>query len=137
MTFAQRRNRLTTHFSERIPVVKRRISVCDVMYYDTRVCRRLGEKLCLHFQTDVLGTRREEEEEVAWKYGSPNVVVPLMFVKASVRHNSVLSFQLQSPLTNEISFMDEETNVKLQSTLTETGLCFTWGSSVAHHFAPR
>jgi len=28
MTFAQRQNRLTTHFSERIPVVKRRISVC-------------------------------------------------------------------------------------------------------------
>jgi hypothetical protein len=27
MTFAQRRNRLTTHISERIPVVKRRISV--------------------------------------------------------------------------------------------------------------
>ena len=27
MTFARRRNRLTTHFSERIPVVKRRISV--------------------------------------------------------------------------------------------------------------
>jgi len=27
MTFAQRRNRLTTHFSESIPVVKRRISV--------------------------------------------------------------------------------------------------------------
>jgi len=27
MTFAQRQNRLTTHFSERIPVVKRRISV--------------------------------------------------------------------------------------------------------------
>ena len=27
MTFAQRRNRLTTHFSERIPVVKRHISV--------------------------------------------------------------------------------------------------------------
>jgi len=27
MTFAQRRNRLTTHFSERIPVFKRRISV--------------------------------------------------------------------------------------------------------------
>ena len=26
MTFAQRRNRLTTHFSERIPVVKRRVS---------------------------------------------------------------------------------------------------------------
>jgi len=27
MTFAQRQNRLTTHFSERIPVVKRRTSV--------------------------------------------------------------------------------------------------------------
>jgi len=27
MTFAQLRNRLTTHFSERIPVFKRRISV--------------------------------------------------------------------------------------------------------------
>jgi len=27
MTFAQRRNRLTTRFSERIPVVERRISV--------------------------------------------------------------------------------------------------------------
>ena len=27
MTFVQRRNRLTTHFSERIPVVKRRISI--------------------------------------------------------------------------------------------------------------
>ena len=27
MRFAQRRNGLTTHFSERIPVVKRRISV--------------------------------------------------------------------------------------------------------------
>jgi len=27
MTFAQRRNRLTTHVSERIPVVKRRMAV--------------------------------------------------------------------------------------------------------------
>ena len=27
MTFAQRRNRLTTHYSVRIPVVKRRIAV--------------------------------------------------------------------------------------------------------------
>jgi len=34
MTFAQRRNRLTTHFSERIPVVKRRVTVmgCDTAY---------------------------------------------------------------------------------------------------------
>jgi len=28
MTFAQRRNRLTRHFSESIPVVKRRTFVC-------------------------------------------------------------------------------------------------------------
>jgi len=27
MTFVQRRNRLTTHFSDRIPVVKRRLTV--------------------------------------------------------------------------------------------------------------
>jgi hypothetical protein len=32
MTFAQRRNRLTTHFSERIPVVKRRISVIKLFF---------------------------------------------------------------------------------------------------------
>jgi len=30
MTFAQRRNRLTTHFTEHIPVVKRRISVSEM-----------------------------------------------------------------------------------------------------------
>ena len=30
-TFAQRRNRLTTHFSERIPVVKRGISVLSTI----------------------------------------------------------------------------------------------------------
>jgi len=32
MTFAQRRNRLTTHFSERIPLVKRRVSVLASNY---------------------------------------------------------------------------------------------------------
>ena len=32
MTFAQRRNRLTKHFSERIRVVKRRISVLQYMF---------------------------------------------------------------------------------------------------------
>jgi len=32
VTFAQRRNRLTTHFSGRIPVVWQRISVCVYMY---------------------------------------------------------------------------------------------------------
>jgi len=33
MTFAQRQNRLTTHFSERIPIVKRRISVHTRSFY--------------------------------------------------------------------------------------------------------
>jgi len=33
MTFAQRRNRLTTHFSERIPVAKRRITVVSYTIY--------------------------------------------------------------------------------------------------------
>ena len=32
MTFAQRRNRQTTHFSERIPLVKRRISVFELFH---------------------------------------------------------------------------------------------------------
>jgi hypothetical protein len=31
-TLAQRRNRLTTRFSERIPVVKRRVSVVETSY---------------------------------------------------------------------------------------------------------
>jgi len=30
MTFAQRLNRITTHFAERIPIVKRRISVLSI-----------------------------------------------------------------------------------------------------------
>jgi len=30
MTLAQRQNRLTTHFSERIPVVKRRMTVVAI-----------------------------------------------------------------------------------------------------------
>jgi len=34
MTFAQRRNCLRTHFSERIPFVKRRISVHSLVYED-------------------------------------------------------------------------------------------------------
>jgi hypothetical protein len=39
MTFAQRRNRLTTHFSERIPVVKRRMSL--LLHHLRRSCRPL------------------------------------------------------------------------------------------------
>ena len=34
MTFAQRRNRLTTHFSERIPVVKRRVAISGLLVMD-------------------------------------------------------------------------------------------------------
>jgi len=36
MTFVQRRNRLTTHFSERIPVVKRRIGLLEILR--CRIC---------------------------------------------------------------------------------------------------
>jgi len=47
MTFAQRRNRLTTLFSERILVVKRRVTVklCDILPFEdviiskNRICR--------------------------------------------------------------------------------------------------
>ena len=37
-SFAERRNRLTTHFSERIPVVKVRISVRNIMKIPTISC---------------------------------------------------------------------------------------------------
>ena len=40
MTFAQRRNFLMTHFSERIPVVKRRISL--IRLRDTRFETKVG-----------------------------------------------------------------------------------------------
>jgi len=40
MTFAQRRNRLTTHFSERIPVFKRRMNVS--WYVGTEVYGKIG-----------------------------------------------------------------------------------------------
>ena len=45
MTFVRRRNRLTTHFSERIPVVKRRISehIVTTHVMDKHVLAR-GEK---------------------------------------------------------------------------------------------
>ena len=50
MAFAQRRNLLTTHFSERIPVVKRRISVLPkfvLVHYMTFAQRR--NRLTTHF----------------------------------------------------------------------------------------
>jgi len=42
MTFAQRRNRLTTHFSERIPVVKRRTAVSGLLFMDPAGVRSLS-----------------------------------------------------------------------------------------------
>jgi len=41
MTFPQRINRLTMHFSERIPVVKRRMTVCYRFYKPSVRARRL------------------------------------------------------------------------------------------------
>ena len=35
MTYEQRRNRLTTRFSERVPVVKRRITINYIVFYHT------------------------------------------------------------------------------------------------------
>jgi len=40
MTFAQRRNRLTTHFSEHITVVKRRISAFQSEVRDLDILKR-------------------------------------------------------------------------------------------------
>jgi len=47
MTFAQRRNRLTTHFSESIPVVKRRISVSASLGDDKTFSRAKIKKNCV------------------------------------------------------------------------------------------
>jgi len=44
MTFAQRRNHLTTHFSERIPVVKRHMTV-----HTTRISKRLDSDV-IHYR---------------------------------------------------------------------------------------
>jgi len=49
MTFAQRRNRLTTHFSEHISVAKRRISVwvCVCVYVCMCVCVYVRVRACV------------------------------------------------------------------------------------------
>jgi len=44
MTFAQQRNRVSTHFSERIPVVKRRISIFLYWVYDGKVLDSLSKQ---------------------------------------------------------------------------------------------
>lgn len=49
----------------------------------------------------------------------------------------LVTLQVQIDLKYDISFMDEKTRVKFRRTLTETGLCFTWGSSVGHLFTSR
>ena len=50
-TFAQRRNRLTTHFPECIPVVKRRISVLGLLSYEIRKL----ELECIYCLTQLSG----------------------------------------------------------------------------------
>ena len=50
MSFAQRRNRLTTHFSERIPVVKRYI--CRYHTSCGYVCPSVTHGKCLNLATD-------------------------------------------------------------------------------------
>ena len=64
MTFAQRRNRLKTHFTERIPVVKRRISVVlchDTVLYGIWILKVVEERLRYgegHFLTKLLYPHR-------------------------------------------------------------------------------
>ena len=50
MTFTQRRNRLTTHFSERFPVVKRRMTVNIKMQFVPRRkhCVWVEKRLMMH-----------------------------------------------------------------------------------------
>jgi hypothetical protein len=50
--FAQRRNRLTTHFSERIPVVKRRISI-----YFPRLCKNISWRAESHWAVRLFGLK--------------------------------------------------------------------------------
>jgi len=68
MTFAQRRNRLATHFSERIPVVKRRdpsFVVSGVLYGCEIRSVTLGEENKLRVvQSLVLGEMFGSEKEV-------------------------------------------------------------------------
>ena len=47
MTFAQRRNRLTTHFSEPIPIVKRRMTVFGILLLFLLFTRRIKFDLYL------------------------------------------------------------------------------------------
>jgi uncharacterized membrane protein len=52
MTFIQRRNRLTTHFSERIPVVKRRVSVfCNMRLTHIIVANNMAHKMVATFKS--------------------------------------------------------------------------------------
>ena len=59
MTFAQRRNRLTTHFSERIPVVKRGISILSsfVSVYSMTFAQR-RDRLTTHFSERIPVVKR-------------------------------------------------------------------------------
>ena len=89
MTFAQRRNRLTTHFSERIPVVKRRMAVIS----STKSWRRYS--YCL------------------WRYGCTGCVfsccqAPLIFLISLCLHTNSLMLpkSIASSLCNASSTSD-------------------------------
>jgi len=56
MTFAQRRSRLTTHFLERAPVVKRRITVLA--------------SLCISVRMEQLGSSHWTDFNEIWHFGN-------------------------------------------------------------------
>ena len=56
MTFAQRRNRLTTHFSERIPVFKRRMTVYGLRRFSVHSYRINSTHARTHASTHVYVT---------------------------------------------------------------------------------
>ena len=77
MTFAQRRNRLTTPFSERIPVVKRRISTASVDNSSLREARWnkcvatrniLGHKLHLLLRSGIDRTHTATRTELVKRF---------------------------------------------------------------------
>jgi hypothetical protein len=52
MTFAQRRNRLTTHFLGRIPVVKRHMTISGLFFVDPEDVRSLSLGVIWNFSKE-------------------------------------------------------------------------------------
>jgi len=61
MTFAQRRNRLTMHFSERIPVVKRRTTVYKKMQFVPRRKHCVWVEIRLKMRKEITDRRSETQ----------------------------------------------------------------------------